>query len=376
MTQTQDELRALLGLILTPGLGPVLTSRLLDQAGTAQQALESSAAHLKRIRGIGETTARRVAPLLREARDRADREMEQAAASGVTFIPIGAPNYPPLLRQTSDPPPVLYVIGSLEPSDVDRYPVAIVGSRRCTTYGIEQAERFAGVLARSGLSIVSGGARGIDTAAHRGAMRTDGRTIAVLGCGLANRYPPDNTELFERIAAGHGALVSELPLSTQPDAKNFPARNRLISGMSLGTIVIEAGRGSGALLTARLALEEHGREVMGVPGRVDSPASEGTLDLIRQGEAALVTSARDVLDILEQPARHLWAGTHEPRYADPTIGENAEAKALLEALEQPMSVDDLIEATGLDPSAVGAALTLLEIQGRAVRRDGLIARRA
>lgn len=365
----------MLALILTPGLGPVLTSRLLEQAGDAERALGSSPAQLRCIRGIGETKARRIAPLLRDALARADRELELGASLGVRFVPISDPAYPRLLSQTRDAPPVLYVLGSLEPDDLDRYPVAIVGSRRCTTYGIEQAERFAGVLARSGLTIVSGGARGIDTAAHRGAMRADGRTIAVLGCGLANRYPPDNAELFDRIAEGRGAIVSELPLATQPDAKNFPARNRLISGLSLGTIVIEAGRGSGALLTARLALEDHGREVMGVPGRVDSPASEGTLDLIRQGEAALVTSGRDVLEILEQPARHLWAGTHEARYADPVIGENADGKAILAALERPMSADELVEATGLEPGVVRAAVTMLEIQGRAVRRGGLLERR-
>jgi DNA processing protein len=273
---------------------------------------------------------------------------------------------------------VLYVLGELAPVDVDRYMVAIVGSRRCTAYGIEQAERFSGVLARSGLTIVSGGARGIDTAAHRGAMRADGRTIAVLGCGLANRYPPDNVDLFDKIVEGRGALVSELPMGTQPDSQNFPARNRLISGLSLGTIVIEAGRGSGALLTARHALEEHGREVMGVPGRVDSPASEGTLDLLRQGEAALVTSARDVLDILEQPARHHWAGTHESRYADPARAPalGADEAAILEALDRPMSADELVEASGLAPGPMRAALTLLEIQGRIVRSGGRLERRA
>ena len=375
MTQTQDELRAILALILTPGLGPVLTSRLLEQAGSAERALASSSSQLQRVRGIGETKARRIGPLLRDALTRADREIEQATALGVQLVPIGAPGYPKLLAQTRDAPPVLYVLGSLQPEDLDRYTVAIVGSRRCTAYGIEQAERFAGVLARSGLTIVSGGARGIDTAAHRGARRADGRTIAVLGCGLANRYPPDNAELFDRIADGHGAIVSELPLSTLPDGKNFPARNRLISGMSLGTIVIEAARGSGALLTARLALEDHGREVMGVPGRVDSPASEGTLDLIRKGEAALITSARDVLEILEQPARHLWAGTHEARYADPTIGQSDEGRAILEALQRPMSADELVEITGLEPGAVRAAVTMLEIQGRAIRRGGLLERR-
>jgi DNA processing protein len=377
VTRPDGDVESLLALVLTPGLGPVLTARLLEAMGDAERALGASAAQLMRIRGIGETKAARIAPALRDARGRSQAEIERAAGMGVRLIAIGSEGYPGLLAEIPDPPPVLYVLGELAPADLDRYPVAIVGSRRCTAYGIEQAERFSGVLARSGLTIVSGGARGIDTAAHRGAMRADGRTIAVLGCGLANRYPPDNAELFDKIADGRGALVSELPLATQPDSQNFPARNRLISGMSLGTIVIEAGRGSGALLTARHALEEHGREVMGVPGRVDSPASEGTLDLLRGGEAALVTSGRDVLDILEQPARHHWAGTHESRYADPARSPalGADEAAILEALDRPMSADELVEASGLAPGPMRAALTLLEMQGRIVRSGGRLERR-
>ena len=375
MTQTDGDLRALLALVLTPGLGPVLTARLLREAGSTDRALGASATLLRRVRGIGETKARRIASGLVDAEARAERELERAAALGVELMAIGSPGYPALLAEIPDPPAVLFVRGELRPHDLDRYGVAIVGSRRCTAYGIEQAERFAGVLAGSGLTIVSGGARGIDTAAHRAAMRAGGRTVAVLGCGLANCYPPDNRELFDRIADERGALVSELPLATQPDAQNFPARNRLISGLSLGTVVIEAGRGSGALLTARHALEEHGREVMGVPGRVDSPASEGTLELIRKGEAALVTGARDVLEILEGPARHHFEGTHGPRYADPSVpGVGERERAILEALDRPMSADELVEACGVEPGPLRAALTVLEIQGRVVRRGGLLER--
>lgn len=373
------QLRSLLALILTPGLGPVLTSRLITLMGSPERVLGASPAQLMRVRGIGESKARMIGAGLAEAEARADKELAHAARLGVTLVAIDDPTYPALLKEIPDPPPVLFVQGELRSDDLDAYCVAIVGSRRCTAYGIEQAERFAGVLARSGLTIVSGGARGIDTAAHRGAMRGEGRTIAVLGCGLANRYPPDNADLFDAIIAGRGALVSELPLTTQPDAQNFPARNRLISGMSLGTVVIEAGRGSGALLTARMALEDHGREVMGVPGRVDSPASEGTLELIQKGEAALVTSAREVLEILEQPARHHWGGTHESRYADPgravaKLGPNE--AAILGALERPMSVDELVEACEIEPQVIRAALTMLEIQGRVVRRGGRLERRA
>ncbi len=432
-----DRVRSLLTLTLTPGLGPVLIARLLEVFVEPAAVLDASLAGLRAVRGIGDAKARAVHSGLRDARRLADDELALCDRLGVRLLARTDPTYPPLLAQIPDAPPILYVQGDIrahagrpdaptpptaptaptangaDPAP-DRYGVAIVGSRRCTPYGIEQAERFATALAPAGLTIVSGGARGIDTAAHRATLRVGGRTIAVLGCGLAQCYPEENRELFDQIAAG-GAVVSELPLRTSPAAENFPARNRIISGLSLGVLVIEAGAGSGALITARQAVESHGREVFAIPGRVDSPASRGSLDLIKSGGAALVTEPADILAALETPARHVFGGTHEARYA-PGAFTNPEGSAqgfgqdqsdgnqpfptsspqestaipralagvgpqrgfsptttpaqtkLLAALIEPRTMDELVVASGLDAATVRSELTLLELRKQVVRR--------
>lgn len=374
---------------MTPGLGPVLIARLLQHFGSAPEALDASETALREIKGIGAAKARAIAEGLRQSDQLADQELALAEQLGVRIIALGEPEYPPLLAQIPDPPPVLYVRGTLDPAGADRYPVAIVGSRSCTVYGHEQASRFAMALAQAGLTIVSGGARGVDGAAHRAALLggPEARTIAVLGCGLAHRYHPDNTEVFEQIEAGRGALISELPLKTAPTAENFPARNRIISGLSLGVLVIEAGRRSGSLITARIAAEDHGREVFALPGRVDSPASEGSLELLKSGSALLVTHPSDVIDALESPARHLYQGTHAARFAPsastydtpstpaPSLDSDRMSpsqRAIFDALAQAgeaLTVDELARATGLAPGLLRADLTMLEI-ARRIRRDG------
>jgi DNA processing protein len=392
MTAAEPAIRDLLRLTLTPGMGPVLIARLLEAFGSPERILAASAKELERVKGIGDGRSTAFVRGMKEAASQVEPELELAAKVGARLIAKSDPEYPQLLHTINDPPPLLYIRGSLEPGTADQYPVAIVGSRNATAYGIEQAERFAGVLGRSGLTIVSGGARGIDTAAHRGALRNEGRTVAILGCGLADCYPPENQPLFDALVEqGRGALISELPLRAPPEAENFPARNRLISGMSLGVIVIEAGKRSGSLITARLAGEDHGREVMAVPGRVDSAASAGTHELLKQGGASLVTEPGDVLTILETPARHTFQGSFESRYADPTRGtaslfpvESAVAESkpapaataatpvqakILKALGSPQTMDELIVVTGLSAAEVRSELTLLEIQRR-IRREG------
>lgn len=429
-----DALIGVMRLTLTPGLGPVLIGRLLSEFGGADAVLGATAARLRRVRGIGEVTAESIARGLAASGSLVDPELERAAALGVHLVARGSAGYPPLLDQLPDAPALLYVKGELRGGDQpeggagsDAYPLAIVGSRRCTAYGIEQAERFAGVLARAGLTIVSGGARGIDTAAHRGALRAaaGGRTIAVLGCGLAHVYPPENAELFERIAAS-GAVVSELPLQTPPTPDNFPARNRIISGLSLGVLVIEAGMRSGSLITARLAAEDHGREVMAIPGRVDSTASQGSLALLKEGGAQLVTNPGDVLAMLESPARHHHRGSHAARYeiqrepvmfgeaeeeesggvepgrgvaaeraeqadelgaAAPAraeedggaagareVGLTREQQGILGALAGPMTADALARAAGVPVHVLRAELTVLEMQRRVKREGAMLVR--
>jgi DNA processing protein len=377
-------------------LGPILIRRSIDAFGSAEAVLGSSEAGLRRIKGIGEVLARQIVAAVPGTDQLADEELALAEKLGVHLIAIGSPEYPPLLAQTPDPPPLLYIRGQVSPNALDRYTVAIVGSRSCTIYGREQSERFAEHLAGSGLTVVSGGARGIDAAAHRAAIRARGRTIAVLGCGLAECYPPENKELFDQIAAGSGAIVSELPLRTPPNAENFPARNRIISGLSLGVLVIEAGRKSGALITARVAAEDHGREVFALPARVDSSAAEGSLELIKAGGAQMVTHPEDILQALESPARHHFNGTHEHRYGRPATagglfadsesgagdakpaapsdgriqdnGLTASQHSILAALDAPRTLDQLAVELKLDAAKLRADMTMLEIRRRVARR--------
>lgn len=400
---------AMLRLALTPGLGPVLLKRALEVFGSPEGVLHASESGLRRIRGIGADKARTIRAGLNESPAAAEREFEACAERGIRLVALGSSGYPPLLAEIPSPPTVLYVRGSADALSPDHYAVAIVGSRECSAYGLEQAGRFATALAQAGLTIVSGGARGIDTAAHTAALRlasVGARTVVVTGCGLGHVYPPENARLFDQIVeTGSGCVVSELPLATPPSADNFPARNRIISGLSLGVIIIEAARKSGALITARQAIEEHNREVFAVPGRVDSAFSAGSLDLIKSGGAALVTHPDDVLAALETPARHQHGGTHAARYAtgadtgEPTLsgelpfeaaGGMPTRPALIEATsesirdaglsdrqreilrmlaEEPRSIDDLIKALQADAPALRAEITVLEIRRR-VRRVG------
>ena len=364
----------MLRLMLLPGLGPVRAARVIEAfGGSIDLALGASHAAWMGVPGIGTVTARRALEAVGTIDARVDEELGLLERFGVGLLAHGEAGYPSLLTELPGAPRLLYVRGSFDVGGVDRYPVAMVGSRRCTQYGMEQAERFAGVLGRSGLAIISGGARGIDTAAHRGALRSGGRTISVQGCGLSHCYPPENSDLYERIVTeNRGAIVSELPMRTEPKSENFPGRNRIISGLSLGVLVIEAGTKSGALITARLAAEEYGREVMVLPGRVDSPASAGSLELLKRGGAALVTEPGDVLDLLETPARFAHEGLHEARYQDPgrsadEPGDSDSARVLGVLSDGILTLDEVVSRSALGVDRVRVSLTLLELSGRVTR---------
>jgi len=370
---------------MTSGLGPTLGKRLIEAFGSVRAALGASPQELQRVPGIGAVKARTIAAALADGLPKAESEFERAQREGVRILSYLDAGYPQLLNQTPHAPLVLYVKGDADLNEL-RYAVGMVGSRRATHYGIEQAARFAGALARRGMCVISGGARGIDTAAHTAALDAGGvggSTIVVQGCGLGHTYPPENAELYDRIVeSGRGAIISELPFDVAPEPHNFPGRNRIISGLALGVLVIEAPHDSGALITARNAVDDHGREVMAIPGRIDSPASAGSNALLKRGEAAMVTKPEDVLELLEAPTFHIGAGTHETRYE----GEQIEAKptpdlqltdtqtALLEKLSEPRSFDELCEHSEDDPAQLKADMTMLELKRLVSRRGGRFVR--
>jgi DNA processing protein len=287
--------REYLRLHLTPDVGPRRLKSLIAHFGSIQAVMGASQAELQHVDGIGP----KIAEALLRARDTTpvDKEIARAAEHGARILCPEDAEYPRSLLPMSDPPTCLYVRGALQPTDA--VAIGVVGTRKCSQYGLEQAGRFAELLAAAGFTIVSGLARGIDAAAHRGAMRANGRTIGVLGNGLSRVYPPEHADLAKAIVDGSsGAVVSELPMDTGPEAKNFPGRNRLIAGLTVGTIVVEAGIPSGALITAHQAID-YGREVFAIPGRIDQPQrTAGVHSLLRDGKAKLITCLEDILDEL------------------------------------------------------------------------------
>jgi DNA processing protein len=377
------ELRALLRLNLTKGIGPVACRQLLEKFGSARTALQAPEKALLEA-GLGPQQVKS----LQHSEADVEGELRLAQEHGVKLLTWDSKDYPHNLKFIYDPPPVLYVKGELMPQDA--MAVAIVGSRFCSYYGQSQAERFAGTLGRAGFTIVSGLARGIDTSAHLGTLKAGARTIAVLGCGLARIYPRENEELAERISK-KGAILSELPMLTPPDKANFPPRNRLISGLSLGVVVIEAGQRSGSLITAHWALEQ-GKEVFALPGQIDSPHSQGTHKLIKEG-AKLVEDVSDILEELDPMAEGLEpehkqkiketaveglgevssaeCGVRNAEFRNPksefaptyrpTLNPN-EAKILSLLGSQPRTIDEITETTHLPAHVVSSSLTMLELK--------------
>lgn len=373
-------LRHWLQLALTDDIGPILARRLIEAAGDVEAACAASPAMLRNIERIGTSKSGQIYKSLRDAAPAAESELELARRIGVTIICPDDEVYPTLLRTTPDPPLTLYVKGSLEPRDLNA--LAIVGSRKCSFYGREQAERFGALLGGAGFTVVSGGARGIDSAAHRGAMsHPQGRTIAVLGSGVDVAYPPENDGLFEQIAR-RGAVMSEFPLGTPPNRENFPRRNRIVSGMSRGVLVVEASEKSGALITARVACDDHDRPVFALPGRVDNPLSAGPHRLIRDG-AALVMNLEDVLENLgpvpqdamepslfrDAPGDESLERPDAGPVATPGLTDR-QAMLLTHLGPDATSIDAIMERADLPAHVVLQELTFLSLKGQVRRVDG------
>ncbi len=366
--ENSSQIELWLQLIRAEGVGPTIFKRLLAYFGSIERILGASVAQLMKVDKIGPKTAEAI------ARTRGDfdtaKELDLAAKLGVRLIHLQDERYPAPLRAIYDPPPVLYVKGTL--TRADSLAMAIVGCRRCSHYGTEQANRFSHLLSSAGFTIVSGLARGIDSAAHRGALSAKGRTIAVQGCGLKNVFPPENEALFEQIAE-NGAVISELPLTYEPLSENFPARNRIIAGLSMGVLVVEATYRSGALISAQAALDNN-REVMAVPGRVDSPTSAGCHKLLKQG-ARLIENIDDIMDTLGHVGEGLKEyseaaaedATHQAQgslFDLSRLNLTDEETAILSHLNsEPVHLEELIAHTQLPVGKVNAAVISLQLKG-------------
>jgi DNA processing protein len=351
-----------IALALTPGLGPRLAGKLLREFGTPEAIFEASLTSLE-----AQNLPARVAQAIhsREPLSAAAKEIAQAEQYGCKMLTWDEPEYPARLREIFDPPPLLYVRGNIEL--LNRHSISIVGARRPTPYGNQMAERLGRDLAARGLVIVSGLARGIDACAHHGALSTPaGTTIAVLGCGIDVVYPKENKKLFDEIAT-RGALISEFSMGTFPGSQNFPIRNRVIAGMSLGVVCVEGAQYSGSLITSRLGME-FGREVFGVPGNVTQPMSFGPNQLIKQG-AKLVTGWEDVVEELPTPIRAELLPVDSPSsqerelLIEESLGPSERILYDLLAVDEARPVDDLVEMSGLSSSEVLATLFDLELKG-------------
>jgi DNA processing protein len=352
----ERDVRWWVGFNKVSGIGAARLRALLDYFGDLETAWNASAHDLRQA-----ALDRRSLDNLLEARDKLDleAEVERLDRAGVRVLTWDDPDYPPNLRQVYNAPPVLYVRGCLDSRD--EWAVAVVGTRRASVYGKEAARMVGTGLAQAGVTVISGLARGIDTVAHRTSLDAGGRTVAVLGCGVDVIYPSQNARMAAEIVE-RGALVSEYALGTRPDARNFPPRNRIISGLALGTVVVEADLGSGALITAGFAAEQ-GREVFAVPGNIFARGSRGTNDLIQQG-AKMVCGVADILEELNLTM------VSEQAQVRAVIPENETEAVLLKHLSaEPVHVDALGRAVKLPIAQVSSTLALMELKGM-VRQVG------
>ena len=344
-----------IGLKSIPGVGNVTCRRLLERFDTPEAALSAPAEALAAVRGV---TPAAIDSITGGAWRRfADEECARLATSGARLVMFTSADYPKSLFEIPDPPPYLYVRGELKSGETA---VAIVGSRRATAYGLQTTTRLAEALASHGVTVISGMARGVDTAGHKGALAAGGRSIGVLGCGIDKVYPPENRRLFEEMAA-KGALVSEFPLGTLPLAENFPRRNRIISGLSRAVLVVEAAENSGSLITAQFALE-HGRDVYAVPGNISFATSRGSNRLIKQG-AKLVDCVEDILEDIPGCTAHT-GGSAPAAAPGRTFSLTPKEAAIYELLARsPLHIDDIIAQTELTAGEVSSMLLHLELKG-------------
>ena len=373
-----NELKYWLALKMVEGVGNVAFTAIVKTFGSPKEVFDAPFDSLKEMPGIGKKVASQIKSFSNW--QQVERELAAARNQQVSIITYHDPLYPINLLNIYDFPPFLYVKGSLKEEDIN---IAVVGSRMASTYGKFSTERLCRELAINGITVVSGLARGIDTAAHRGSIAAKGRTIAVLGCGIDIVYPPENKELFTTIPL-QGAIITEFPFGTPPNGPNFPARNRIISGISLGVVVVEANEKSGSLITARTALEQ-GREVFAVPGSIDSAGSRGTNRLIKQG-AKLIEDVYDILDEI-MPQIEMKQKIHIPEAAEKTKSHKGipladrpisgnddltdKERTLLECISaSPVTIDSLIAQTGERPGEILNNLLLLELKGLITQLPG------
>ncbi|MEE9604222.1 MAG: DNA-processing protein DprA [Candidatus Scalindua sp.] len=351
-----DEIEDLLRLNMISGIGTITYRTLIEHLGSARSILNCPKSKLATVPGIGPKIADRIINASKEVD--VDKEIKLAEKNNVKIVPFSSEQYPHNLKSIYDPPLVLYIKGDIVKNDT--IALAIVGSRRCSYYGQSQAEKFSRQLAQVGFCIVSGMARGIDTNAHLGAIKGKGRTIAVLGCGHGAIYPRENMELSEKIAS-HGAVISELPMNTPPNSRNFPPRNRIISGLSLGVLIVEATHWSGSTITAKWALEQ-GKEVFAVPGNIDSSYSRGTNKLIKEG-AKLVEEINDIVEELGPLAETIHIKDDKKIEDVRSLTLNSQENKIFTLLSStPKTIDEITTKTSLPPSNVASTLMILEVK--------------
>ncbi|MFH1563239.1 MAG: DNA-processing protein DprA [Nitrospirota bacterium] len=351
-----SDIKPWIQLNMITGIGPMRFATLLKHFGSPQAILSANASNLSQVKGIGPQLAQRI--IEEKDKVKVDAELEKVEKEGVTVLTLDSEDYPMNLKSIYDPPPVLYLKGKLQPDD--RLSIAMVGSRAATTYGKTIAERLAAELVHAGFTIISGLARGIDVASHRSAIDSNGRTIAVLGCGIDIIYPPENKKLFYEIIE-HGAIITEFPIGTPPEKFNFPQRNRIISGLSLGTVIVEAPLKSGALITADCALEQN-REVFAVPGSVGSRLSQGTHQLIKQG-AKLTESAEDIIEELELFRDALKNIPQVKKNTEIALSTDEDKLYQFISSIEPQHIDTISCLSQMTAAQVAGVLIQLEIKG-------------